>query len=164
MKTLLIGEAPPRSRMRDTPTSLPFSGAAGRRLSDLIGQDITQAFETRNLIHTWPGASHHGSLFPLSRARSGAIELFRSMPHISETRMILAGGRVAKAMKMSHLPQLEWKLRRVKFKAAPEGTFWVWRDVWVARIPHPSGVNREWNDPKVAEAVRAFLLEELSHG
>lgn len=31
-------------------------------------------------------------------------------------------------------------------------------------LPHPSGVNRWWNDPANLEAARAFLLRALEGG
>lgn len=160
-KTILVGEAPPKSRMRDSPTSLPFSGSAGRRLSELIGQDVTQAFETRNLIPEWPGQSHHGSLFPIVKARSGVVELLRTLPFNPPARLIFAGGRVAKAFKLGNLSMLEWRQIKVGFRGAPGGNHWFEKRLWVAKIPHPSGVNRWWNEPGAEDQVREFLLAEL---
>lgn len=152
MKTLLVGEAPPKSRMRDTPTSLPFSGAGGRRFSNMLGEDVTQVFETRNLIAVWPGAGSKGSLFPLPRARAGLHDLMKTL-ELQTPRLILAGQRVATAFRLRDLPQLEWHT------ATYERYFTV-VTYEVAIIPHPSAVNRTWNDPVATERVRDFLLRE----
>lgn len=79
MRTILVGEAPPQWRMKDTPTSLPFSGLSGKRFSNMLGVDVTEAFETRNLISVWPGKNNKGSLFPLALARAGVRDLVREL-------------------------------------------------------------------------------------
>jgi hypothetical protein len=118
--------------------------------------DVTEAFITKNLISHWPGAATKGSKFPLHLAKRGALDLLRTLPSRG-TRMILVGGRVAKVFKCSHLPLYEWRL--MKFTVPNEE-----RRIMVGRIPHPSGVNVQWNDPTTALAVRYFLLPEVGWG
>jgi uracil-DNA glycosylase len=159
MRTILVGEAPPQSRPRDTPTSLPFSGASGKRFSDMLGVDVTEVFETRNLISIWPGKSSKGSLFPLALARAGMRDLMRELetrqlshPQLAPSRLILAGTRVATVFHANNLPRLEW--HTVWFAASMVLPYEI------SIIPHPSGVSRAWNDPDMVERVQRFLLEE----
>lgn len=153
MKTILLGEAPPKSRPRDTPESRPFSGASSRRFSDMIGEDVVKAFDTRNLLSEWPGSTGKGSKFPLAAAQAGAHRLLRTLPS-EGTRIILCGRRVARAM----------SLRWLALNFGWYNVSWQYPTYVQARailIPHPSGVNRQWNDPKVSEAVKRILLAEV---
>src|SRR5687768_3508028 len=101
--------------MKDTPTSLPFSGASGKRFSDMLGVDVTEAFETRNLLSVWPGKNNKGSLFPLQPARVGVRDLVHELgerqrlePQLRYIRLMLCGTRVQAAFRLRDLPQLEW--------------------------------------------------------
>lgn len=152
-KTLLVGEAPPQSRMRDTPDSPPFSGASGRRLSDLLGVDVTKVFDTRNVFSIWPGPGGNGSKFPMGPAKRAAGDFVRKLDP-QAMRVILVGSRVAKAFQVYYLPLLKW--RTVQFNWSKGSRILV-----VSRIPHPSGVNQDWNDPVTVERVRIFLTDEL---
>jgi uracil-DNA glycosylase len=153
VRTILVGEAPPQWRGEDTPDSLPFSGPSGKRFSDMLGVDVTEAFETRNLLSKWPGKAAKGSKFPLELARTGAQDLVQELEQREyRPRLLLCGTRVANAFRMKDFPQLEWHIRTLY---APMGvTFFI------ALVPHPSGVNRTWNDPVKADAVRKFLVAE----
>lgn len=152
MKTILLGEAPPRSRPKDTLESRPFSGASGRRFSEMIGEDVVTAFDTRNLLPEWPGPASKGSKFPVMAAQMGAHRLLRTLPS-DGTRIILCGSRVARAMSMRWLPLLIWR------NVAWQSPRFVHASVIL--IPHPSGVNRQWNDPEVSEVVKRILLAEV---
>lgn len=152
MKTILLGEAPPKSRPKDTLQSRPFSGNSGRRFSEMIGEDVVTAFDTRNLLSEWPGPASKGSKFPLAAAELGAHRLLRTLPS-EGNRIILCGGRVAKAMSLRWMVPLGWY-----------SVSWQWPKYVQAKailIPHPSGVNRQWNDPKISEAVKRILLAEV---
>lgn len=107
MKTVLLGEAPPKSRMRDTPESRPFSGNSGKRFSEMIGEDVVRVFDTRNLLSEWPGPANKGSKFPTVAAHQGARRLLLTLPK-EGARIILCGGRVAKAMSLSWIKSLQW--------------------------------------------------------
>lgn len=39
------------------------------------------------------------------------------------------------------------------------GHLWHWRGIWHMWMPHPSGMNRMWHDPKVVEAVKSAAAE-----
>lgn len=151
MKTILLGEAPPKSRPKDTPESRPFSGNSGRRFSEMIGEDVVQVFDTRNLLSEWPGPASKGSKFPMAAAQRGADRVIRTIP--SGARLVLCGSRVARAMSLQWMEPMRWYT--VSWQSP--------RHVWARAIliPHPSGVNRQWNNPEVHEVVKRILLAEV---
>lgn len=152
MRTILLGEAPPKSRMRDTPESRPFSGNSGRRFSEMIGEDIVKAFDTRNLMSEWPGPASKGSKFPMLAAQVGAARLLRTLPS-EGGRIILCGQRVARAMSLRWMVPLRW------YSVSWQSPRYI--QARAILIPHPSGVNRQWNDPELTEIVKQILLAEV---
>jgi uracil-DNA glycosylase len=137
MKPLIIGQAPGRRGDGE-----PLSGMAGRRLAALCClelEELLDRFERVNLLKTFPGKSGKGDAFPLAEARTAAVGLLSAVAAHRHT--ILLGSNVARAFQLHRLPLLEW---RDAFRDL--GSF-------VAVCPHPSGVNRWWNDS--ANFVRA---------
>jgi uracil-DNA glycosylase len=136
VKPLLIGQAP--SRITDG--KLPFSGRSGLFLARLLGiehEQLSELFELRNLIARWPGKDGKGDLFPLAVARLEAD----AVPIAGRT-VVLAGTQVATAFGVAKLDRLVWhRLRGAK----------------IGIIPHPSGLNRWWNEPENRDAARRFL-------
>lgn len=149
-KTLLVGEAPARGN-DDQPA---FTGRSGQFLTDLIGIPVLAAFDCRNLLERYPGAheSGKGARFNIAEARWSVAKIWDMAK--TDTRVILAGKRVAKAFEVDseYLVWTKWRLRGV-----PE----FMSEIDLAILPHPSGVNRWWNDPDAKELARIFLLEEL---
>lgn len=138
MKPLLVGEAPgPRTNGQ------PFGqdGASGRRLARLAGvADLAEVFECVNLLDQWPGASGKASAFPLAEAMRAAARILGSHP--PEQLVVCAGLRVWAAFDLpgtAPVSLLERDGRRY------------------ALIPHPSGVNRWWNQPGAEEQVATWL-------
>lgn len=136
-RPLLVGEAPGR---RAKPGDRPFDGRCGSRLSDLIGRDVHECFDVVNLLDEWPGpgGSGKGDAFPAELATNAALELLKRDSHGT---IVLAGARVVAAFKLSTRP-LGGSISgsRVYF-----------------HVPHPSGVNRWWNDPVNAAQAGALL-------
>lgn len=99
-----------------------------------------QRVDAVNLLGRWPGPQGKGSAFPLAEARAAALALDVA----GRARVLLAGRRVAAA----------WPWRApsdyLRWEAGPGG-------VLLAVIPHPSGVNRWWNEPEHRDAARRFL-------
>lgn len=129
---LLVGEAPTRTGPRfprpgDTPT--------GKRIAALGGQWIPRC----NLLTYWPGASGKGAHFPIEVARHAADRLLRRTP--KRVTLVFMGKRVALAFGWRG-EYLEW------------GTL---NGREVVTMPHPSGVNRWWNDPRNVESARQFV-------
>lgn len=156
-KTMLLGEAPGRN-YDDAPA---FSSKSGQRLTALLGQDVRELFWCYNLLDKWPGkSSGKGAAFPAEPAEIMAKRICRTLVrrHLAygaEYRIILAGKRVAKAMKMRpETPYLSWESLWLTSTMSPcEG-------ITVAILPHPSGVNRWWNDPQNEARAKEFLLDE----
>lgn len=143
MKPLLIGQAPgPKSDPDE-----PLSGRCGARLADLCGlePDVFLArFRRVNLIQTFPGKAAKGDLFPLDLARAGAVSLLMTGV-FGSTKVVLLGDNVAKAFGFK--PGSYPLLRFLPCGATAHG---------IAFCPHPSGVNRWFNDPKNVRAARRF--------
>jgi uracil-DNA glycosylase len=133
---IIIGQAPgPRG------DGEPLSGQAGRRLSALCGLTVDAylaQFERVNLLTHFPGKAGKGDAFPLPAARKAAAAL---LPALEGRRVVLLGGKVAAAFGLQQAPLLVWR---------PLG------GAMVAVAPHPSGINRWWNDPRNVRRARRF--------
>jgi uracil-DNA glycosylase len=136
---MLLGEAPSRG---SDPTR-PFSGRSGDRLRALVGGELEERFEVANVLGEWPGSAGKGSRWPrplIARARMVEVTIELGLAG----RMVVAcGRRVAAAGGVPACASvLEWI----------DGPLFR-----VAVLPHPSGVNRWWNEPGNVESARAFL-------
>jgi uracil-DNA glycosylase len=137
-KPLLVGQAPGPSG----DNSRPLSGRIGKRLAQLMGVSFDaylSTFDRINLLASFPGKSDgKGDKFPLHEAREIA-----SLLDLGGRPFVLLMGRgVARAFGMIGTPWLEW---------------FELRGANVAVVPHPSGVNRWWNDAKNEAEARSFL-------
>ena len=136
---LIIGQAPAQY---DDPCH-PITGRTGRRLASLMGMTITDfksRFDRANLLDEWPGKHGKGDAFPCS-AHVEAGMMLVSRVHWDYRKIVMLGRNVAKAF--SH--KQDWFV-------------WELHDAdWVA-IPHPSGVNRWWNESGNVERARQFLV------
>lgn len=88
----------------------------------------------------WPGKLGKGDAFDPAAARARARRM-RLAPIV-----VLAGKKVAKAFGVV-APYLEWTTLRGRR---------------VVVVPHPSGINRWWNDSKNVQALRKLLAEVFS--
>jgi hypothetical protein len=140
----MIGEAPGRG-------GDPSRACTGRFMDALVNAaGITRwrylrAFERTNLLPSWPGKAGKGDAFPMAEAKRLAAET----PTAGRT-ILLCGRRVATAFGVS-APFLACERRG-------GATFWV--------LPHPSGLNRWWNDPenkrRAGDLVRDLARPERS--
>lgn len=132
---LIIGEAPAPNG------DLMFDGASGTRLCKLTGLRIEELHETFALINLLP--EYPGPKFPLKRGQEAADTLFRYRTWRGWEAVLLAGRSVAASC-------------GVMF-----GTpFFLWfysRETACAVIPHPSGLNRWWNDKSHWEEAEQFF-------
>lgn len=146
MRPLLIGQAPgPRSDPGE-----PLSGRCGARLAELAGlqpERFLRDFRRVNLIERFPGKSAKGDLFPLDLARKGAVQILLTGAFQS-TKVVLLGDNVARAFgfKPGSYPLLRF---------LPTGA----TRLGIAFCPHPSGVNRWWNEKKNLRAAAKFWRE-----
>jgi uracil-DNA glycosylase len=141
----LIGQAPNSS---DAPSE-PLAGRSGLFLARLAGVSLDEFLSVTsrvNLIKRWPGKSGVGDRFPMREAREGVERLI--VLGALWRRAVLCGVGVARAFGLTH-PEL--------FKWWPGGVGSY------AVIPHPSGLNRMWNDSSVRRRGKAFLVEALEN-
>lgn len=154
-RLLLVGEAPSRT---GDPTK-PLTGRVGRRLAALAGLSTFQYLrrtERMNLLDRWPGSAGKGSAFPLVEARSAA---WKKLSAFVGRRVVLVGRRVADALDLDDPYLGPWRCVVLDDGGnSPPAS----RAFLCAVIPHPSGVNRWWNDPKNTRSARAFLRSALS--
>lgn len=132
MRPLIIGQAP--SSLSDPDE--PLSGRSGRRLAALCELSIDEfcaTFERRNLIVRGP--------FKPLQARIAAQEM---LPVVRGRMVILLGPAVTRAFGLVISP-LGW--------ACPV----EWGSI-VGMCPHPSGLNRWWNDPENVDHAHVFWM------
>jgi hypothetical protein len=163
---LLLGEAP--SRTGDRYYRFPLSGSPAKLVCDLLSIRYSRAqydgpwwqvrehFEVANLIERYPGPQGRGAAFPIGPAREAWAELW---PTLSGRVVVLLGAR----------------LPGVAGVWADEGesVFHQWWQVWsssgvtlpeaatIVAIPHPSGLNRMYNDPAEREKTAATLRQAI---
>lgn len=141
MKPLLVGEAPSKNEVTET----PLEGRVGRRLADLAGLTVDQylaRFDRVNLLHVRQDTKEKGFEFDLPAARDAVRELRRNGT-LRDRAVVLLGHRVAEAFGVGNLRY---------FRGMPNGQGGM---IWL--MPHPSGVNRWWNDQSNCEEAREFM-------
>ena len=136
LKPLIIGQAPGGSG-----DGIPLSGRCGRKLCGLMKTDLDdylETFDRINVLESFPGKNGKGDSFPTRKAREMAskIELH------GRPLVVLLGRNVARAFGLAKMDPLTW--------TTVHGTK-------VALVPHPSGVNRWWNDCTNVRRARRFL-------
>ena len=172
-KPILIGEAPSRRSDVDAvrrslkcppdvrarfveefleKTALCMDG--GERIANVSGlldwEDYLTSFERRNLLARWPGRDGKGSAFPLEKARPLAMG---TLSYIHRRDVIFVGRRVAAAYFIEQ-PYLEWRPHVFHAEGNVDSVLASFR---AAILPHPSRINRWWNDPENERRARTFL-------
>lgn len=134
-RAVLIGESNPYSRNPDD-ALLPWpAGCAGHRLFVLLGwteDEYLRSFYRLNLVV--------GERWNLERARCVADEV-RTRDFFQDLDVVLLGARVAHAF--------GW--------TKPTWEMIYTRGGGMVRIPHPSGLCREWNKPGAREFLRTLM-------
>ena len=145
MKPLVVGQAPSRA----TDGRPPFSGRTGANLASLLGvphRELLRLVDVVNLLPRWPGKAGRGDRFPIAEARAAAAMLLAVAPH---DRIVAVGANVARALDIDG--------EGLRTVSNGRRAFLV--------VPHPSGLNRWFNEPEnVAEAsraLRAFVSADL---
>lgn len=136
LPVLYIAQAPgvPGPHARNTRADARLS-----RFLNIALADLPCYLRWINVLSAFPGKSGKGDRFPLAEARQCAAKI------CLEPVTLLAGSNVARAFQLS--PAL-----------------FTWNDVQgcrVAVVPHPSGINRWWNDPAHVAQFRAFCCSLL---
>lgn len=152
MRILVIGQAPSR-----TSGSRAFDGLSGDRLARHMGlcdrESLLNTLTCVNLLATYPGTGKgKGDAFPTHKARRSACDLLHSLANENDVRLLFAGHAVATACGVRR-PYLEWVMHPIGHECAV--------------IPHPSGINRWWNDEENRRRFLHFmrpLLGRCLHG
>lgn len=141
LKPMFVGEAPSKSTARYGGHAL--TGETGRRLAEWSGLSAAEfraAVECRNVYTTLPERWAHVRAAEFARVLWSAPETQRA------PLVVLLGARVARAFGFTHAVHFE-----VYQTGGPA----------VAVIPHPSGLNRFWNDQTNIARAETFLRRVL---
>lgn len=144
-RPVFIGQAP--SKHGDP--RYPLTGRPGRRLAELASMVPMEFYLSTvrvNILPEYAGENGQGDAFPMPEARRRALQL---APKLDKRTVVFVGRRVAEA----------FGCRQGWFK---------WDECYVdvaghvvairyAAIPHPSGRNRFWNDPRNVQEARTFM-------
>lgn len=146
MRPLLIGEAPARTTPAGWP---PFYGAqrSGRILWEL-GFRVARApdrpgnVDAINLLDEWPGRR-----WPKEIARDAADRMMKTATLVEREHVVLVGRNVAEAFGVTTLDWFEW-IESESFR--------------LTVMPHPSPLNRWWNDERNRIRARNWTTQLLS--
>lgn len=145
VKTVLVGQAPSRTSEPDR----PLSGMSGKRLAGLLRMteaELSASFCRINLVDEFPGKNGKGDAFPAAEARTKALLLMKRYAGRRVT-LVLAGKKVAGAFGLRGRDYFE------------RGRFHEFPNIGFVTVPHPSGVNRWWNDAGNRRKAAKFFAE-----
>lgn len=135
---IIVGEAP---QTGSAPPGRAFEGSSGRNLAAIAGWDWDEFLARTYRVNLFPEpVDHWPRLAAWSRADELRVQLAGATP------VILCGRNVAAA-----------------FGLADELLYRWLHEEWanVARVPHPSGRNRVWNDFEQRAEAHRFLRNLL---
>lgn len=145
----MIGQAPART---GDPRK-PCTGPPFERLARIAGAQTHRevlrffaCFDRINLLTEYHGKAGRGDAFPRALAKEAAAVI---APYLSGRTVLLVGKNVAWAFGLTLVDYLEWY----------DVAYAPWRRVVV--IPHPSGINRWWNEESNREEARRFFRDLL---
>ncbi len=149
-RALLIGEDFGHAHDRYLSDRYALTGQSGERLASLAGLEFpggyVRLFDRSNVVERpddWRDPA---------KVATGVERLTARM--LDESRVILLGRRVAAAFDVVDLDMLEWRLWRVRVHGAM-----VTPGTQIARLPHPSGRNRWWNDQANTQRAQTFMRD-----
>jgi len=152
VKPLIIGQAPARGNDGKP----PFSGRSGARLAELIGVTknglytgdvLPEYFDLVNLLPAWQGKQGKGDVFDMKTAKLKAGILIHELNEGPPRSILMMGRKVRRAMGVNG----DWE-------------YLEWFDFYkheAVIFPHPSGVNRWWNDQANYGEARFFLRDVI---
>ncbi len=115
-----------------------------------------QAFERVNLLPDFPGKHKRDDKFPMTQARFAATVL---RPMLGGRMVVLIGRNVAQAFGIE-LPFHEWADVHVRRRCPVQRNGYTAK---LAIVPHPSGRNHWYNEPKNVEHAKTFWAEVRAH-
>lgn len=148
LRPILLGMNNPLSRRPEHALYPEPSGCTGHRifmmlksvLPEISEEDYLSKFDRRNMLV--------GEEWKLELARHAAADIW---PLTRGRKIVMLGAQVCRAMGLSNgsraVPPLCWQT-----VATYGGAQW-------AQVPHPSGLNRWYNQPGNRAAAAAFLAE-----
>lgn len=147
-RPLMIGQAPARLGDPDK----PCTGPSFRRMARICGATTPAGelrflaqFERTNLLAEFPGSGDgdRGDAFPRRLAERAALQM---ESRVRDRLVLLMGRNVAWAFgrKLEGAEYFRWE-----YRLELNATFAV--------VPHPSGINRWWNDEGNHERARDFF-------
>ena len=152
IRLLFIGQAP----SQETEGKPPFTGKCGKFLAEtLLNTTQEQMLEDHdfiNVLNHWPGKGYGGDKFPLNEAIPAARGLW---PTLAGRTVVLLGSNVGRAFGAKQFVYFQW----YEFRDPQE-----FRNVIcpkMAIVPHPSGVNRYWNNPNARLLAQKFFRHTL---
>jgi uracil-DNA glycosylase len=140
---IIVGQAPSKSGDGNKPFS--ESKRSAKRLAVLLGissKELGERFCLVNVFDRWPGKAGKGDAFPVSKAR----KIVAKMRFEESDLVFLAGKNVAKAFGFSRAEYFE--------ELSLDGA-----RAFV--IPHPSGINRWWNDAENTKKASIFMRRKV---
>ena len=148
MRILFVGQAP----SAETDGKPPFVGRCGKFLAELM--DTTQEqmlldHDFINVFDRWPGKGYGGDKFPMPEAKQLAKA---KLDQLRDRQMVvLLGSNVARAFNASQFRYLEF------YEMRNPDNFSDCVAKAMSVVPHPSGVNRYYNNPRNRLVVGEFL-------
>ena len=148
VRILFVGQAP----SRETDSQPPFTGKCGRFLAEvLLGTEQEQMLRDHdfiNVLDRWPGKGISGDKFPVVEAMAAAK---RKLAEMQGRTVVLLGHNVARAFGFTSLMYFSWY--EIHDEQNPSKIVVP----LVTVVPHPSGINRYYNDPTKRLIVAKFL-------
>ncbi len=168
-RVIMVGQAPSRFGSHD-----PRLALTGRPMDVLLEaaglsrMEYFWAFERHNLAPEWKGYrgedSSTGSRFDPSACKASALVLAE---RADQRRLICWGREVLSAFQgpvaARRADLLTWEKASHSVSGRWDGVpVRAWRSEYlVAVIPHPSGLNRWWNDPENRAAAGRFVRQTI---
>lgn len=132
----------------------PPESAGGRLCNLILGmteRDYLRAFERRNLLHQPKWSA------PTAREAATALAA-EAMKGEQAVLALLLGRKVWEAFFTPRLAHLAWMPLKKVGKPVGDGAL-----LWCLALPHPSGLNRHWNDWRSYSEVRAAVAQSAPH-
>lgn len=159
-KPIMVGQAPSRTSDPDR----PLVGRSGKILAKHVGIErhglylkFLCDFERRNVLDYYPGSNGDGKgdRFPMDEARGEA----RDMVDDFRGRFVLAlGSKTYRALTAGTGADGKgyFETTYINFHEEPPNN-----GFHVTPVPHPSGLNRWWNDESNRERYRDFMVDVI---
>lgn len=116
----------------------------------LTQEEMLAQHDFVNVLDRWPGKGINGDKFPISEAKPRAAAL---VPMMANRFVILLGSNVVRAFGIPKFKYYDWHT----VQDSKNSNIIITRKCSI--LPHPSGVNRIWNNPdEVLKAKKFFQL------